>query len=159
MTETNQEINDYSGESAIPCSAKSVMEWREKYRKTLKLDIIEFFGKALGYGRELTDYWLRSEKKTYEADAFFAGCKEAYAAELYGAIWLSILEDWFKEDWRGQKAQKPTPSQLFEHGLKWRYAELEKTKNLSMRKPQFIRREAAAFSQQVYRNGKWQDEH
>ena len=92
---------------------------KAKYIRVNKLEIVEYFGKALGYGQELTDYWMRAGRNSPDAEAFFAACGEAYSVEIFGAVWLSILEDWYVHDWRGKKEQAPTPFQLFEHGLKW----------------------------------------
>lgn len=93
--------------------------WRDKTSRIGKLDIIEQMAVACGYGIKLVNYWLKTNPKTStQSTEFFEACGECFKEDLTG--WFlagTVLEDWYASDWRGQKAQRPSPHQLFERAL------------------------------------------
>ena len=91
--------------------------WKAAGQHGYKTDIMEQLAKACGYGTKLVQHWVRDRINPAAAE-FFEACKLCNDYELPGYfISGTVLEDWYAADWRGKKAQAPTPMQLFERAL------------------------------------------
>lgn len=94
-----------------------IMAWRKQYMRCEKTCIMEELAKSCGYGILLVQFWLRNRLNPSAID-FYEVCTLCYEHELTGHLLSgTILADWYANDWRGVKGQKPTPIQLFERGL------------------------------------------
>ena len=91
--------------------------WKAAGQHGYKTDIMEQLAKACGYGTKLVQHWVR-DRINPAAVEFFEACKLCNDYELPGYfISGTVLEDWYANDWRGKKAQVPTPMQLVERAL------------------------------------------
>ena len=91
--------------------------WKAAGQHGYKTDIMEQLAKACGYGTKLVQHWVR-DRINPAAVEFFEACKLCNEYELPGYfISGTVLEDWYANDWRGKKAQVPTPMQLVERAL------------------------------------------
>ena len=91
--------------------------WKAAGQHGYKTDIMEQLAKACGYGTKLVQHWVR-DRINPAAVEFFEACKLCYEYELPGHfISGTVLEDWYANDWRGKKAQVPTPMQRVERAL------------------------------------------
>ena len=91
--------------------------WKAAGQHGYKTDIMEQLAKACGYGTKLVQHWVR-DRINPAAVEFFEACKLCWEYELPGYfISGTVLEDWYANDWRGKKAQVPTPMQLVERAL------------------------------------------
>ena len=91
--------------------------WKAEGQHGYKTDIMEQLAKACGYGTKLVQHWVR-DRINPAAVEFFEACKLCNEYELPGYfLGGTVLEDWYAGDWRGKKAQAPTPMQLFERAL------------------------------------------
>ena len=91
--------------------------WKAAGQHGYKTDIMEQLAKACGYGTKLVQHWVR-DRLNPAAVEFFEACKLCNEYELPGYfISGTVLEDWYANDWRGKKAQVPTPMQLVERAL------------------------------------------
>ena len=91
--------------------------WKADGQHGYKTDIMEQLAKACGYGTKLVQHWVR-DRLNPAAVEFFEACKLCNEYELPGYFMSgTVLEDWYAGDWRGKKAQAPTPMQLFERAL------------------------------------------
>ena len=91
--------------------------WKAAGQHGFKTDIMEQLAKACGYGTKLVQHWVR-DRINPAAVEFFEACKLCWEYELPGYfISGTVLEDWYANDWRGKKAQVPTPMQLVERAL------------------------------------------
>lgn len=97
--------------------AKELALWKRESERHIKTEIMEQLAKACGYGVKLVQYWGR-DKLNPSAIEFFEACTACYDNELPGYFLSgSALEEWYSVDWRGKKAQIPTPMQLFERAM------------------------------------------
>ena len=91
--------------------------WKAAGLHGIKTDIMEQLAKACGYGTKLVQHWVR-DRLNPAAIEFFDTCKLCNEYDLPGHFLSgTVLEDWYAGDWRGKKAQVPTPPQLFERAL------------------------------------------
>ena len=94
-----------------------VAGWKAAGLHGIKTDIMEQLAKACGYGTKLVQHWVR-DRLNPAAIEFFDTCKLCNEYDLPGHFLSgTVLEDWYASDWRGKKAQVPTPPQLFERAL------------------------------------------
>ena len=94
-----------------------VKAWKAAGLHGIKTDIMEQLAKACGYGTKLVQHWVR-DRLNPAAIEFFDTCKLCNEYDLPGHFLSgTVLEDWYAGDWRGKKAQVPTPPQLFERAL------------------------------------------
>ena len=91
--------------------------WKKDNERIIKTDIKEQLAKACGFGILLIEHWGKNRMRP-EAVDFFESCILCYEHELMGHFLSgSVLDDWLANDWRGQKKQAPTPTQVFERAL------------------------------------------
>ena len=94
-----------------------VKAWKAAGLHGIKTDIMEQLAKACGYGTKLVQHWVR-DRLNPAAIEFFDTCKLCNEYDLPGHFLSgTVLEDWYAGDWRGKKAQVPSPPQLFERAL------------------------------------------
>ena len=119
-TEANQRLNGRrytDGVSERTSDPAVLASWKAAGQHGYKTDIMEQLAKACGYGTKLVQHWVR-DRINPAAVEFFEACKLCNDYELPGYfISGTVLEDWYANDWRGKKAQVPTPMQLFERAL------------------------------------------
>lgn len=91
--------------------------WNKDNERIIKTDIKEQLAKACGFGTLLIEHWGKNRMRP-EATDFYETCILCFEHELMGYFLSgSVLDDWLANDWRGQKKQLPTPTQLFERAL------------------------------------------
>ena len=119
-TEANQRLYGrryVDGVSERTSDPAVLASWKAAGQHGYKTDIMEQLAKACGYGTKLVQHWVRDRINPAAAE-FFDTCKLCYEYELPGYfISGTVLEEWYANDWRGKKAQVPTPPQLFERAL------------------------------------------
>ena len=119
-TEANQRLygRRYTDGVSERTSDPAVLaSWKAAGQHGYKTDIMEQLAKACGYGTKLVQHWVR-DRLNPAAVEFFEACKLCNEYELPGYfISGTVLEDWYANDWRGKKAQVPTPMQLVERAL------------------------------------------
>ena len=119
-TEDNQRLHGrryVDGVSERTSDPAMLASWKAAGQHGYKTDIMEQLAKACGYGTKLVQHWVRDRINPAAAE-FFEACKLCWEYELPGYfISGTVLEDWYANDWRGKKAQAPTPMQLVERAL------------------------------------------
>ena len=117
-----------------------IMAWKKQYMRCEKTCIMEELANSCGYGMLLVQFWLRNRLNPSAID-FYEVCTLCYEHELTGHLLSgTILEDWYANDWRGAKGQKPKPIQLFERGLSVKAELLKQAENARYEKPVVVRR-------------------